>query len=183
MKRIPSQQQRIGTLILASVAAAALVVSAPSHAVQASATASSTVIAPIAISAATNLAFGSFAAGAGGSVTVSTSGVRGGSGVVLTSASSGSAARFDITGEANTTYGITHSGTTVLTNTGGAGETMVLTKFSDLTGANSTSGEATSGTLNASGAQSLFVGGTLTVGAAQVAGLYTGNVIATVEYN
>lgn len=53
------------------------------HAAQASASASGTVVAPIAISAAANLVFGSFAPGAGGMVTVSTSGVRQASGPIL----------------------------------------------------------------------------------------------------
>ncbi len=60
---------------------------------------------------------------------------------------------------------------------------MALAKFSDLSGANATSGEVTTGTLDGAGTQSLFVGGTLTVAAAQVPGVYTGTVIATVEYN
>lgn len=181
-----SKQQRplVKLALVAAVACAGLVLSAPGHAADATATASGTVITPIAIVSTANLAFGNFAPGVGGTVTVSTSGVRSGSGVILTTGAPASAARFDITGQAGTTYAITHSGTTVLTNTtGSGGETMTLTKFSDLTGANATSGNATSGTLSGAGAQSLFVGGTLTVGGAQVAGVYAGSVIATVEYN
>ncbi|MES2325043.1 MAG: DUF4402 domain-containing protein [Pseudomonadota bacterium] len=168
--------------LFASIAAASLLPSA-AQAAQATATASGTVVTPIAITAAANLAFGSFAAGAGGTITVSTSGARTSSGVVALGASA-AAARFDITGSASTTYSISHSGTAVLTNTtGGGGETMALAKFSDLTAGNATSGNVSSGTLDGAGAQSLFVGGTLTVGAAQVPGVYTGTVIATVEYN
>ena len=170
--------------LLAALAVAGGAVSNASHAAQASATASGTVVAPIAIAAVANLAFGSFAPGAGGNVTVSTSGVRTTTGPVLLTATSSSAARLNITGQAGATYSIAHSGTVVLTNTIGAGaETMALTKFSDLTGANGTSGTVTSGTLDVGGAQSLYVGGTLAVAAGQVAGLYTGTVIATVEYN
>jgi len=154
------------------------------HAAQASANASGTVVAPIAISAAANLVFGSFAPGAGGTVTVSTSGVRQASGPILMGAATPGAARFNISGEAGSSYSITHSGSAVLTNTiGTGGETMILTKFSDLTGANATAGTAAAGTLDGAGTQSLYVGGTLTVGAAQAPGVYTGTVIATVEYN
>ena len=169
---------------MAALAAFGAGASAPSLAAQASANASATVVAPIAVAAVVDLVFGSFAPGAGGSVTVSTSGVRTASGPVLLTATPSSAARFNITGQAGATYSIVHTGTVVLTNTIGAGgETMALTKFSDLTGANATSGTATSGTLSGLGAQSLFVGGTLAVGPTQVAGLYTGTVVATVEYN
>lgn len=169
---------------LALIAAFGACVSAPGQAAQATATASGTVVSPIAIAAAANLAFGNFAPGAGGTVTVSTSGARTGSGTVLMGASTPTAARFNITGAASTTYSITHSGTTVLTNTTGTGaETMALAKFSDLTAGNATTGNAVSGTLDGAGAQSLYVGGTLSVGAAQVPGVYTGTVIATVEYN
>ncbi|QYF93425.1 DUF4402 domain-containing protein [Massilia sp. PAMC28688] len=170
-------QQMTAKLVCATLLALA---SAGASAASATASASGTVVAPIAISAATNLAFGSFAPGAGGTVTVSTSGVRAASGVVLMGAAAASAARFNITGEAGTTYSITHSGSTALSN---GAETMVLTKFSDLTGANGTSGNATSGVLDGAGEQSLYVGGTLAVSASQAAGVYTGTVVATVEYN
>ena len=158
-------------------------VSIQSQAAQATAQASGTVVAPIAIAAVTNLAFGSFAPGAGGTVTISTSGLRSTTGPVLLTGGPGTAARFNITGVPNATYSISHSGTAVLTNTVGAGETMTLSKFSDLTAAGSTSGNPLVGTLDGGGAQSLYVGGALTVANNQVPGLYTGNVVATVEYN
>lgn len=172
------------TLALIAALTAASLASLPAHAAQATATASGTVVTPIAITAAANLAFGSFAAGTGGTITVSTSGERTSSGVVALGSGSAAAARFDITGSASTTYSITHSGTAVLTNTTGVGgETMALAKFSDLSAGNATSGNVSSGTLDGAGAQSLYVGATLTVSAAQVPGVYTGTVIATVEYN
>jgi len=182
----PTMQPRLTSrlALMAALAALGACFSAPGHAAQATASASGTVVAPIAIAAAANLVFGNFAAGAGGSVTVSTSGVRAASGPVLMGVVAASAARFNITGAANTTYSITHGGTSVLTNTTGTGgETMALAKFSDLTAANTTSGNVAVGALDGSGAQSLYVGGTLTVAAAQVPGLYTGTVSATVEYN
>lgn len=164
------------------VLVAGMAASSASQAADATATASGTVVQPIAITAAENLNFGSFAPGAGGTITVSTSGARTATGAIAVGTDA-AAARFDITGTASATYSITHGGTALLTNTTGAGETMALAKFSDLTGGNATSGNVTSGTLDALGAQSVFVGGTLTVAANQAPGLYTGSVIATVEYN
>jgi hypothetical protein len=168
----------------ALIAAAGFVLGGAAPAADGTATATGTVVQPIAITPSSNLSFGSFAAGPGGSVTVSTSGARTFNNVVAMGAGTASAARFDITGTPGTTYSITHTGTAVLTNTTGTGnETMALAKFSDLSGANGTSGTVTSGTLDAGGAQSLYVGGQLTVAANQAAGVYTGTVIATVEYN
>ena len=166
--------------LMAVASALGATLSAPSQAASATANANATVVTPIAIVAATDLVFGSFAPGAGGTVTVSNSGVRSASGALLMTGAASSAARFNITGQASTTYAITHGGTALLTS---GANTMALAKTSDLTGANVTSGNVAAGTLDGGGTQSLFVGGTLTVGAAQAPGLYTGTVIATVDYN
>ncbi|WP_170832958.1 DUF4402 domain-containing protein [Vreelandella arcis] len=170
--------------MLASVVAIGAFGASNSFAAATSTTATGTVIVPIAIAKSADLVFGKFAPGAGGSVTVSTSGARTGSGVILSSVgSSPTAAKFDVTGDGAATYSITWSGDTELsTGAGGVGETMALARISDLTGSNATSGEVTSGTLTA-GAQSIYLGGVMTVGAAQVTGDYTGSVTATVEYN
>lgn len=169
---------------LAAVIAMGTFGASNSFAVGASADASATVITPIAITKTVDLVFGSFARGAGGTVTVSTSGARTASGTILsTIGSTSSAAKFDVTGDGASTYSITWSGDTELTTGGGgAGETMALARISDLAAGNATSGEVTSGVLTA-GAQSIYLGGTLTVDAAQVAGAYIGSVTATVEYN
>lgn len=166
--------------LIAATTAAGAVFSPMAYPAQASATASGTVVAPIAITAMKNLTFGSFAAGAGGTVTVDTGGARSAVGAILLTSAPITAARFNITGQAGLTYSIAHSGSTELIN---GGATMTLTKFSDLLGLNGTSGNVSSGTLDGAGTQSLFVGGTLAVAANQVPGLYTGTVIATVEYN
>ena len=157
------------------------------YAAVATSTATSTVIAPIGITAPVVLSFGKFAPGAGGSVTISNSGARTGAGVILSNtASTQTAARFDVTGEGSSTYAITHSGVTELTGISGAAlvlpSVMALAKTSDLTGADVTAGNVATGTLTA-GVQSIYVGGTLTVGATQAAGDYTGAVTVTVEYN
>jgi hypothetical protein len=180
-----AQRPSILNLALIAVAAAAIGASGGALAADGTASATGTVVQPIAITPSTNLSFGSFAAGSSGTVSVSTSGQRAVTGgVVVVGAASASAARFNITGAPSTTYSITHAGTAVLTNTTGTGnETMALSKFSDLTAANTTSGNVSAGTLDGTGAQSLYVGGQLTVAANQVPGVYTGTVIATVEYN
>lgn len=188
MNTSTSLKQRTLKLALVAFACAAAVISGPSGAVptnSASATASGTVIAPITVATSANLSFGKFAPGAGGTVTISNSGARTYSGIIpSTIGSTLTAAQFTVTGDPDATYSISHSGSAMLTNTtGGGGETMALAKSSDLTGANVTSGTVIAGALSAGGAQTIFVGGTLTVGANQVAGVYTGTVDVTVEYN
>lgn len=183
-----SFKQRGVRIALAAFACAAAVISGPSSAVptnSASATASGTVIAPITVSKVTDLSFGKFAPGGGGSVTISTSGNRTATGTILSTVGSApTAASFTVSGDPAATYGISFGGAAILTNTtGGGGETMTLTKISDLTGANATSGTVSSGTLDGGGAQTIFVGGTLAVGASQVAGDYAGSVDVTVQYN
>ena len=147
------------------------------------ATATSTVITPITISKAADLAFGTFAPGAGGTITIADNGARTGSGVILSATAVGGAAVFNVGGEASTGYAITHSGTGVLTGTSGAAltlpSTMALAKTSD----HAITTNAASGTLSGLGADVINVGGTLTVAADQPAGNYSGTVIVTVEYN
>jgi hypothetical protein len=172
-----SKQSRI--TLVAVLAAAGLAIPGISLAASATASSSSTVVTPITITKSADLAFGKFAAGTGGTVTVSTSGARSVTGAVTGMSSTTTAAKFDVAGETGATYSITLSGTTVLTS---GSDTMAFAAISDLTGANSTSGTVPSGTLTA-GTQSIYVGGTLTVGSAQAPGTYTGTVIASVDYN
>lgn len=166
--------------LIAATTAAGIASFSSAAAAEASATASATVVTPIAIAIGANLSFGSFAPGVGGTVTVNTGGVRSASGPILSSAVAASAARFDISGQAGLSYAITHDGSSELSS---GGATMALVKFSDLAGANGAAGNVMTGMLSAGGVQSLFVGGKLTVGAAQQAGSYSGTVVATVEYN
>jgi hypothetical protein len=171
------KQSRI--TLVAALAVAGLALPGISMAANATASSSSTVVVPIQISKSADLAFGKFAAGTGGTVTVSTSGARTVTGGVTAMTSSTTAAKFDVSGETGATYTITLSGPTVLTS---GSDTMAFATVSDLTGANTTSGNATSGTLTA-GTESIYVGGVLTVASAQAPGTYTGSVVATVEYN
>lgn len=165
--------------MVSALALAGATVGNASLAASATATSSSTVVAPIAITKSADLAFGKFAASTGGTVTVSTSGARTVSGGVLGMSGATTAAKFDVTGEADATYSITLSGTATLTS---GSDSMAFATVSDLSGGNATSGNVSAGTLTG-GAQSIYVGGTLTVAAAQAPGTYSGNVIATVEYN
>jgi hypothetical protein len=168
-------------IVLASVVAFGAFGASNSFAADATATATSTVIVPIAITKSADLVFGQFAPGAGGTVTVATNGNRTASGPVLSSVgSTPAAARFDVTGANNATYTISWSGGTALTS---GTNTMTLTRVSALTADGATTGEVANGTLTATGAQSIYLGGVLNVAATQPVGTYTGNVTATVEYN
>jgi hypothetical protein len=82
------------------------------------------------------------------------------------------------------TYSITLAGTsTDLASIAVGADMMAFTPVSDLTGANAVAGTVATGTLTA-GAQSVYVGGVLTVGAAQVPHAdYTGTIAIAVEYN
>lgn len=179
-------KQRALKLALASVfSLGAAALGANAYAASTTATATATVLVPIGITKATDLVFGSFAPGAGGSVTVSTSGARSATGAILSSiTATPSAARFNVTGGGASTYSISFTGTsTTLASTATPTDTMAFAPASDLTAGNATTGNVSAGTLTA-GAQSIYVGGVLTVGATQVAHAdYTGSVAVAVEYN
>lgn len=166
-------------LMLAALALAISAAAGSAAAAVANATSTSTVVTPINITKGADLAFGSFAAGAG-TVTVSPNGTRAFSGGVIGMGGSPTAARFDVTGQAGLNYGITWTGTSTELSDGGS-NTMAFTRISALTASAATSGDVSSGTLTA-GAQSIYVGGVLTVAANQAPGTYTGTISATVVY-
>jgi spore coat protein U-like protein len=180
----PLKQRSLKIALVASFAlGAASLGGSAAAANNATATATATVVTPIAITKVTDLAFGSFyPAVSSGTVAVSTNGTRTVSGGVLAAATGATpaAAKFDITGTASATYTIAYDAAVVLT---GPGTDMALTQVSDLTGGGAASSLVASGTLSAGGTQSLYIGGTLAVGANQVAGAYTANITATVNYN
>jgi len=122
------------------------------------------------------LSFGAFAAGTGGTITVSAAGARSRSGSIVLASQGGvaSAAQFLITGTPGATYTITlpSDGTVVLSS---GGSTMALNTFTSTpSGANIP--------LGGGGTQVISVGATLTVSAAQAPGNYTGSFNVTVDY-
>jgi hypothetical protein len=170
---------------LAAVACAFAVFSqaGPAWAENGSAAATAAVLAtPVVVTKTADLSFGKFAAGAAGSISISTSGARTVSGGVLAFADGPAmtAASFVVSGASGAGYSITHGGTSTLLRTGGV-ETMSMTKSSAVGAVNGTP-RAPGGILNG-GAQTIYVGATLDVGANQAAGAYTGTVSVTVEYN
>jgi spore coat protein U-like protein len=185
MNKITAAKQNNLKIALVSVLAlgATAISGGASAANNASATATATVVTPIAITKATDLVFGSFYPGATtGTVDVNTNGTRAVTGGVLAAAAGAtpSAAKFDVVGQASATYTIAYATGVTLT---GPGAPMALTQVSDLSGVGGATTLAATGALSAGGLQSIYIGGSLAVGANQVAGAYTGNITATVVYN
>lgn len=144
----------------------------------ATATASATVIAPIAITKTVDMNFGRSAvqAGTGGTIVLAPAGTRTVTGGVTLPVVPGTvtAASFNVTGEGTSTYSITlPSGSTTLTHTNTT-NTMTCATF--------TSAPSSTGTLTA-GAQTITVGATLTLAAAQLAGVYLSGTPFTVTVN
>lgn len=137
------------------------------------ANATATVITPITITKTADLRFGKFAASTGGTVVMSTASARSATGaVVLSTVDAGGAASFSIGGDANATYAITLPSSATISSGG-----------NDMTVGTFTSNPSGTGTLSGAGAQTLLVGGTLTVSNAQAVGSYTGTFDVSVEYN
>ena len=149
-----------------------------------SALSSATIVTPIAIVKATDMEFGTAAVSGGtaGTVVLPPTGSRTKTGGITLPASTGSplAASFNVTGALNYTYAITLPSSVIITNTTGVGaETMTVDTFT------STPTVLAGGTLNGSGAQTLYVGATLNVSGTQVAGRYVSGTgfNVTVNYN
>jgi len=147
-----------------------------SLAATASANATATVVTPLAVSKNTDMAFGKFIAGTGGTVAMATNGTRtaGGAVTLFNQGSTSNAASFAVTGEGAYTYAITLPANSTVTLSDGATHTMGVSSF--------ISNPSGTGTLTA-GAQTLLVGATLTAASAQAPGNYTGSFNVTVDYN
>lgn len=130
--------------------------------------------AQISLSNTANLAFGSFVANSGGTVTVAPNGGRskGGSVLLVAQGATATAAQFTFSGTAGLPYAITLPPNDTVTLTDGS-HTMAVNNF--------TSSLSFSGTLTGS-PQTLLVGATLTVGNAQAPGSYTGSFAFSVNY-
>jgi Domain of unknown function (DUF4402) len=170
-------------IIKAIAIAAVVVVSANTSFAQATATASASanIITPISIVKTVDMNFGNVAVSAtvSGTAVLAPAGTRttGGSGGVTLPATTGTvtAATFTVSGQASYTYAITLPGSCTITD--GSSHTMNVNAF--------TSTPSATGTLSTGGTQTLTVGATLNVSAAQASGAYTNatGVPVTVNYN
>jgi hypothetical protein len=151
----------------------------------ATADSTTTVITPIIISKDVDLAFGNIATSASpGTVTLTPGGTAtANAGASLMTGVTPAAAKFTVTGEVGKTFAVTVSGT-ALTIQGGGSESMAFTPVSDFTASGIVTGNLSGATGSlATGTQSIFVGGVLSVAANQKPGNYKGSVTASVEYN
>ncbi len=155
------------------IAAVAVALSSGSaYAATANGSATAEVVAPITLThtPAATINFGMFAAGTGGSVTVTTAGVgSAGGGVTLVAGSINSADAFTVSGSALRGY-------TIATAAGTVNSGVNSMNFT-------TTPSAATGILTAvTGTGGFTVGGTLTVPSGQATGSYTGSYVATVLY-
>lgn len=122
-----------------------------------------------------DMAFGAFAAGAGGTVTISPQSARTATGdVTLLSSSQGNSAAFDVSGSAGATYQITLPADGTVSLTGSNGGSMAVSSF--------TSSPSGQGQLSLLGAGTLYVGATIGVGSNQTPGAYSGSFNVTVTF-
>ncbi|HBA87365.1 MAG TPA: hypothetical protein DCZ75_05055 [Geobacter sp.] len=155
-----------------------------SQAATAQVTTSATVVQPLTITKVLDLNFGKFMSGAGaaaGTVVVGTNNAQSVTGGVTTSAALGASAKaatFTVTGEPSSTYAITYPAQTTLD---GPGTAMTIGTFTNAVDVGTVL--AGVGTLPGSGPQVLSVGATLTVGADQATGTYSGTLDVAVNYN
>ena len=159
----------LAVLLFAITAASFAQVSATSNA-------SATIVTPIAIANTVEMNFGNVSPHPtlGGTVVLSPAGARTPTNVTLP-ATTGTvtAASFTVTGQANFTYSITLP----------AGATTISSGGNDMTVDTWTSNPTPTGDLGAGGSQTLTVGATLNVAAAQAAGTYTLGTPFTVTVN
>ncbi|HVP40048.1 MAG TPA: DUF4402 domain-containing protein [Candidatus Saccharimonadales bacterium] len=164
-------------VVVGAVAALAPLAQAQMNNATTTANAGVTMITAIGIARTSHLNFGSVVAGALlGTVvqTAAASPVRSATGgTTLGSASAVTPATFNVTGQANNTYAITLPSSAITISDGP--DNMGVDTF--------TSSPSGTGTLDGSGAQTLYVGATLHVGASQASGVYSGSFSVTVTYN
>jgi len=147
----------------------------------ATAATNATVITPIKISKTVDLSFGNLVAtAAGGAIVLSTANARTGPAAILLGTQNGtvSAASFTVTGETDFTYGIT------LPSTFNVSDAVIAPDTGTMAVGTFVSSPDATGVLTL-GTQTLIVGATITLGAAQAAGDYTNatDMIVTVFYN
>ena len=141
--------------------------------------ASATVASAMGITKTVNLSFGSVSPDAVGASTVvldESDGRTTTGGAALVLGGTVTSASFDVTGDNNATYAFTDPGTVTLTS---GGDTMDVDTW---TGLSATSGTATL-LLDGTGADTMTIGATLNMIAAQPAGDYTATFNLTIDYN
>ena len=138
-------------------------------------TAGAVIIAPITLTAGTNLHFG-VAYNTGGTVIISTAGVRTGTCAVSAALPAHAAGTFTVTGERAQTYTTTVPADGTVTISNGA-VTMAVNGF------NHNATGTIPGVAPGTGSETFSVGATLTVGVGQASGTYTGTYPVTVQYN
>ncbi len=167
-----SMRNSLRLAAVGALAAASFATSAQA-ATTATGTATAEVLSSLTVTATADLQFGQIAANTGGSVTVNADSSVSKTGGLISTGSRAPAA-FDVVGSPNAMVIVSLPTASVnLTRVSGT-ETMQLGSFNtDPNGAFQ---------LDTAGAGSFNVGGTLTVGANQVAGTYTGTFQVSVEY-
>ncbi len=154
--------------------------SAQTSATASSVPASATIASAMGITKTVNLSFGSVSPAAGTTSTLildESDGRTVAGGATLVLGGTVTSASFDVTGDNSATYAFTSPGATTLTS--GGGDTMTVNTW---TGLSATSGNATLA-LDATGADTMTIGATLNMAAAQAAGDYTGTFNLTIDYN
>ena len=161
----------LGAMVLAAVS---LAQSVNAQSASASFNASARIVTPISIAKVTDMNFGDVVpSGSAGTVVLSTAGARSVTGGAnLGNASGTSAATFTVSGQGLSTYAITLPAAANITS---GANTMSVGTF--------TSNPSGTGTLAAGGTQALALGATLSVGASQATGSYTGSFNVSVVYN
>lgn len=160
-----------------AVAAVALMAVPVAHAATVTSDATARIITPLNISAGNSgLRFGEIVADASnnGTVTIAASNGQETCTTVQCLTSDRGAAAFNVTGEAQKTFTVSVPNSVTLNGTeaSNTGQSMSSTLVA------STATE----TLDNNGAASFNVGGTLTVGAAQAVGAYSGSFVVTIDY-
>jgi len=144
------------------------------------------LIVPMTLAETSPLHFGTInlLAGTGGTIQLpsnSTTRVFSAGVVASTVAPLATNAAYNVTGTMNATYALTLPATIVVTETVGA--TAVMTISALTARFNLAAADAVVSTLSATGTDNFTVGGTLTVAAAQIGGIYAGTFPVTVDYN
>lgn len=170
---------------LAAAVAATVLLGMGSSALAATATgdASGEVVKAMTIAKNIALDFGRFtASGTSGTVVLTpsdgTRSVTGG--VTALTGSAGAVGTFDVTGANDATYAVTVPASATLSDGAATPNTMSFDPSYYSVGSALTD---STGTLSATGTDTLKVGGTLSVGVSQVVGVYRGTYDVTVEYN